>query len=94
MKSALNFSYKRKLINIKNYKNILAHMKNANLNYSLSDYFTSHDITKIISYMSNDKKNNSSKINLILLKRIGTPIISKSFNKKYFISFLKQELSY
>ena len=94
MKSALNFSYKKKLISAKIYKNILAHMSNADLNYSLSDYFTLNDIRKIISYMSNDKKNNSSRINLILLKRIGSPIISKSFNKKYFISFLKKELSY
>ena len=94
MKSALNFSYKKKLISAKIYKNILAHMSNADLNYSLSDYFTLNDIRKIISYMSNDKKNNSSRINLILLKRIGSPIISKSFNKKYFNSFLKKELSY
>ena len=43
---------------------------------------------------SEQKKNNSSKINLILLKRIGAPIISKSFNKNYLISFLKKELSY
>ena len=94
MKSALNFSYKKKLIDIKNYRNMLDHMNNANLNYSLSDYFTLKDIKKIISYMSNDKKNNSSKINLILLKRIGAPLISKSYNKNYLISFLKNELSY
>ena len=94
MKSALRFSYKKKLINTKNYKDILTHMSNANLNYSLSDYFTFKDIAKIISYMSNDKKNNSSKINLILLKKIGAPIISKNFNKKNFISFFKKELSY
>ena len=42
--------------------------------------------------MMNDKKNKSSKINLILLKRIGFPIINKSYDKKLLYSFLKKEL--
>ena len=29
------------------------------------------DLTKIIGFMTNDKKNNDKKINLILLKKIG-----------------------
>ena len=32
--------------------------------------------------MIKDKKNNSEKINLILLKKIGSPIINKEYNKK------------
>ena len=44
--------------------------------------------------MANDKKNKSKKINLILLKKIGIPIIDKSFNKKKLHAFLKKELLY
>ena len=31
--------------------------------------------------MAKDKKNNSDKINLVLLKKIGLPIINKSIKK-------------
>ena len=34
-------------------------------------YFQKKDFNKIVSYMANDKKNNDSRINLILLKKIG-----------------------
>ena len=42
--------------------------------------------------MLKDKKNSSEKINLILLKRIGLPIIDKKFKKDKLKSFLKEEL--
>jgi 3-dehydroquinate synthase/shikimate kinase/3-dehydroquinate synthase len=42
--------------------------------------------------MIKDKKNNSDKINLVLLKRIGFPLINKEFNKKSLSLFLKNEL--
>ena len=42
--------------------------------------------------MTKDKKNNSDRINLILLKKIGEPIINKTFDKSYLRSFLKKEL--
>ena len=43
--------------------------------------------------MINDKKNITSKINLILLKRIGKPLIDKKFDKKKLKIFLSKELS-
>ena len=43
--------------------------------------------------MSNDKKNNTNKINLIILKKIGLPLIDKKFDKKRLKIFLNQELS-
>ena len=42
-----------------------------NLPSALTKYFKKKDFNKIVNYMSNDKKNNDSKINLILLKKIG-----------------------
>ena len=48
---------------------------------------------KILLFMSKDKKNNSEKINLILLKGIGSPLIDKVFNKNNLKLFLKKELA-
>ena len=92
MYTALNFSYKKNLINKNNFLEIINHIKNSNLPNNLSNYFSLNDIKNIVSFMTNDKKNKSKKINLILLKKIGKPIINKNFNQKYLISFLKKEL--
>jgi 3-dehydroquinate synthase len=42
--------------------------------------------------MKKDKKNNTKKINLILLKKIGTPIHKLEFNEKRIATFLQKEL--
>ena len=42
--------------------------------------------------MLKDKKNNSDRINLVLLKKIGKPLINQTFNKKRLKLFLKNEL--
>ena len=39
-----------------------------------------------------DKKNNSNDINLVLLKKIGYPIINKQYKKNNISEFLKIEL--
>ena len=44
--------------------------------------------------MIKDKKNNSNNINLILLKKIGKPVIDKRYKKSHLKSFLKKELIY
>ena len=43
--------------------------------------------------MLKDKKNNSDKINLILLKGIGKPIIKNKFKLNKLKLFLKNELT-
>ncbi len=93
IKSALNFSFKNNLINKRDYKSIIDHLTTNNLPSSISKYFNNNDLNKIISFMSKDKKNNSDKINLVLLKNIGLPIINKEFNKKTLYLFLKKELN-
>ena len=40
--------------------------------------------------MIKDKKNNSEKINLVLLKKIGKPIFNKQYSKKKLNLFLKK----
>ena len=51
------------------------------------------DLNKILSFMLKDKKNHSDKINLVLLKKIGSPIINKEYSKKALAIFLKNELT-
>ena len=43
--------------------------------------------------MLKDKKNNSDKISLVLLKKIGTPLIDQKYTKENLGLFLKSELS-
>ena len=50
-------------------------------------------IYKILSFMIKDKKNNSEKINLVLLKKIGKPIFNKQYSKKKLNLFLKKFLT-
>ena len=56
---------------------------------NLNKYFKLKDISKIIFYMKQDKKNKDDKINLILLKSIGKPILEKSFSENNIRSSLK-----
>ena len=58
----------------------------------INKFFRIKDLDKIISFMLKDKKNNSNKINLILLRGIGLPIIDREFDKKKISFFLKNEL--
>ena len=42
--------------------------------------------------MLTDNKNNSKKINLILLKKIGLPILGKTYTSQVLKRFLRNEL--
>ena len=44
--------------------------------------------------MKLEQKNNSNDISLVLLKKIGSPIIDQKYNKKSLRVFLKNELIY
>jgi 3-dehydroquinate synthase/shikimate kinase/3-dehydroquinate synthase len=39
--------------------------------------------------MAKDKKNRSNNINLVLLKKIGAPVMNKEYSKKKISLFLK-----
>ena len=92
MKSAIKFSYKKKLLKKKIYEKIINHIVSINPNLNVSNYFKNKDIKNIIRFMQNDKKNKNSKINLVLLNDISKPIINKSFSKIELIIFFKNEL--
>ena len=91
--SALNFSIKKHLLKKNEYVLIKNHIKNLNLSFNLKTFFSLKHLEKILSFMLKDKKNNSKKINLILLKKIGHPIINKSYHKENLRLFMRNELS-
>ena len=91
--SALKFSYKNKFLSEKEYNSITYHIKNNFLPFNLKKYFSIRNLNKILSFMTKDKKNNSNKINLILLKKVSLPIIDKKYKKIYIKNFLRSELS-
>ena len=92
MKTALKFSLMKKMISKKDYQVILKHYKRVNLPSKITKYFSLKDIDKILSFMIKDKKNNSDKINLVLLKKIGKPIFKKQYSKKKINLFLRKFL--
>ena len=91
MQTALKFSLHNNLLEKNQYKIISNHISKSNLPSSTKKFFKTKDLKKILSFMLKDKKNNSDKINLILLKKIGSPVI-KAYYKKKISNFLKDEL--
>ena len=93
IKSALQFSYVNKFLKEKDFNLLIKHIKKSKLPFNLNDYFSRNHVNKILFFMSKDKKNRSEKINLILLKKIGLPIIDKVYHSNYLKIFLKKELT-
>ena len=91
--TAIKFSKVKKFLKHREYNSITTHMKNVNLPFNLKKYFSIKHLNKILKFMLKDKKNNSDKINLILLKKIGLPIIDKVYKKNELRIFLKKELT-
>jgi 3-dehydroquinate synthase/shikimate kinase/3-dehydroquinate synthase len=92
MQSALSFSLKNNLIQKNDYYSILKHISKLSLPSNIKQFFKIQDLNKILSFMAKDKKNNSNNINLVLLKKIGYPIINREYKKKNLSEFLKNEL--
>ena len=90
--SATKFSYKKNLLNEKDYKKILNHINKLKVPLVLNNYFKKKDINSIFKYMRSDKKNISSKINLILIKKIGKILINTKYNEFVIKKYLYSEL--
>ena len=93
MKTALDFSLKNNLLKNKDYNLIIEHISQSNLPSKIGKYFKLNNLNKILSFMIKDKKNNSNKINLVLLKNIGSPMINFEYNKQKLSKFLRIELT-
>ncbi len=92
IQTALRFSIKNNLLKLNECHSIMNHIYKAKLPSKIRKYFKIKDLNKILFFMTKDKKNSTDKINLILLKRIGLPIINREFGKNHLKTFLKKEL--
>lgn len=91
--TAAKFSLSNDILNIKEFNLIKNHLSKLNLPRNINKFFSVKKLNKITSFMKKDKKNNSNKINLVLLKKIGSPIYKLQFDEKKINLFLKKELS-
>ena len=64
-----------------------------NLPSNIKNYFSPKNLNTILTFMMKDKKNISEKINLILLKKIGSTVINNEYNSLKIKKFLKKELA-
>jgi 3-dehydroquinate synthase/shikimate kinase/3-dehydroquinate synthase len=93
IKTALNFSLINNYLKPHDYNLLINHLLNSKLPSNINNFFNINDLNKIVSFMLKDKKNNSDKISLVLLKKIGSPVIDKEYDKKNLQLFLRKELS-
>ena len=92
MNTALRFSLINKLIRNNEYQKIIKHINKINLPLNIKNYFSAKNLNQILSFMMKDKKNDTKKINLILLKKIGSTVINNQYNITNIKNFLKKEL--
>ena len=90
--SAIKFSLKNNLIVKTDYEMINRHLSKYNLPCKLNKFFSRIHVNKIVTFMQKDKKNYSSKINLVLLKKIGEPCFTLNFDNKKLLKFIRDEL--
>ena len=72
---------------------IINHINRIGMKAKINNFFKKKDTNKILNYMKSDKKNNSEKINLILIKDFGKIKIDFQVNpiilKRYVFNNLK-----
>jgi len=92
IKSAAKFSLLNNILNIKEFNLIENHLNKLGLPNNINKFFSIRHLNKILSFMKKDKKNNTNKINLVLLKKIGAPIYKLQFDVEKIHFFLRNEL--
>ena len=92
IKTAIKFSLLNKILSIKDFDLIEGHLDKLNLPRNINKLFSIKNLNKILFFMKKDKKNNTNKINLVLLKKIGSPTYKFQFDEKKINLFLRKEL--
>ena len=92
IKSASEFSFKKKLIGHNDYLLIINHIKQLNKFLKLNNFFKKKDVPKILNFMRSDKKNTNKKINLILPKKIGDVTIENFYSINEIKKFLNNQI--
>ena len=90
---ALEFSYLNKMLSYSELQIIKNHYNKLNLQMNIKKYFKKNNISQIIDFMKSDKKNFDKKINLVLLKKIGSKPIITTFTDKKIRQFLIKKLN-
>ncbi len=75
IKNAVEFSFEKKFLSKKKFNTILSHINRIEMKPKIKTLFKKKHVSKIMNYMKSDKKNNSNKINLILIKDFGKIIV-------------------
>ena len=92
IKTAAKFSFSNNILNTKEFDLIENHLNKLSLPRDINQFFSIKNVNKILSFMKKDKKNNTNKINLVLLKKIGSPTYKLQFDEKKINLFLRKEL--
>jgi len=92
IQTAAKFSLLNNILSIKDFNLLENHLNKLNLPKNINKFFSIKNLNKILSFMKKDKKNNTKKINLVLLKKIGSPIYKLQFDEKKINLFLGKEL--
>ena len=89
---AIKFANQKHIIKKNDYLKIISHLKKFNLFMELKKKFLRNSIKKILSFMKKDKKNYNTKINLVLLNKIGKATYNYHFKVSIINKFLNKEL--
>ena len=92
IKTAAKFSLSNNILSIKEFNLIENHLNKLDLPKNINKFFSLKNLNKLLSFMKKDKKNNTNKVNLVLLRKIGSPIYKLQFDEKKISLFLKKEL--
>jgi 3-dehydroquinate synthase/shikimate kinase/3-dehydroquinate synthase len=90
--TATKFSLSNKILNIKDFELIENHLNQLKLPRNIIQFFSIKNLNKILFFMKRDKKNSTKKINLVLLKKIGSPLYKLQFEQSKINLFLQKEL--
>ena len=71
IKSAAEFSLQSKNLSKEKLNIIMNHINRIGMKVKINNFFKKKDSDKILNFMKSDKKNNSEKINLILINNFG-----------------------
>jgi len=92
MNCANEFSFLNKILKKKDFELINNHYSELNLPKKIGDYFKKKDLRNLVKFMKADKKNIDSKINLILISKIGKTLKPKNFGEFTIKKYLNSKL--
>ncbi|WP_415320929.1 3-dehydroquinate synthase [Candidatus Pelagibacter sp. Uisw_092] len=92
IRTAAKFSLLNNTLSAKEFQLIEDHLDDLNLPRNINKFFSIKNLNKILSFMKKDKKNNTNKVNLVLLKKLGSPTYRLQFDEKKINLFLRNEL--